>query len=243
MTKTWEEIYAAFLEPFPADMVKWRIGATNNKENPTSGIPLAYIDARAVMDRLDAVVGPENWWDEYSETPTGRVICKLTIRRGEDFIPKSDGAGATDMEGDKGGLSDAFKRAAVKWGIGRYLYSLGTQWVPAVRRGKSVVVQGDPPKLPDWALPKANVAPMPTKLVLVPTKSEPPIKDSPPMSEVFENLYRDGIKAIGGEEFMKRVNIIIDNGYGGKDWRDLPVEEARKFYSDVVKAIKNGKEK
>jgi len=62
------------------------------------------------------------------------------------------------------------------------------------------------------------------------------------MQEVFSELYRSGITNIGGEEFMRRVNLIIDNGYGGKDWKDLPIEDARRFYSDVVKAIKNGKE-
>jgi hypothetical protein len=60
------------------------------------------------------------------------------------------------------------------------------------------------------------------------------------MQDVFSELYRNGIKMIGGEEFMRRINLIIDNGYGGKDWKDLPIEDARRFYSDVVKAIKNG---
>lgn len=63
------------------------------------------------------------------------------------------------------------------------------------------------------------------------------------MAKIFGDLYRSGIETIGGEEFMRRVNIIIDNGYSGKDWRDLSVEDSRKFYSDVVNAIKNGKEK
>jgi hypothetical protein len=67
-------------------------------------------------------------------------------------------------------------------------------------------------------------------------------EDSHSMQEVFSDLYRSGITTIGGEEFMRRVNLIIDNGYGGKDWKDLPIEDARRFYSDVVKAIKNGKE-
>ncbi len=238
MSSSWSNIYTAFLEPFPPEMVKWRVGATNDKENPTTGIPLAYIDARAVMDRLDAIVGPENWWDEYVETSSGRVICSLSVRLREDVVKKSDGAGSTDMEGEKGGLSDAFKRAAVKWGIGRYLYGLGTQWVPVVKRGKSAIIKGDPPKLPDWAVPKNNVLQIQTKPNLVTTPQE-----SHSMTDVFSELYRSGIKEIGGEEFMRRVNLIIDNGYGGKDWRDLPIEDARRYYSDVVKAIKNGKEK
>lgn len=80
---------------------------------------LAYLDARAVMDRLDDVVGPENWGDSYFETPSGRIICALTV----NGVTKSDGAGDTAVEGEKGAISDAFKRAAVKFGIGRYLYS------------------------------------------------------------------------------------------------------------------------
>ena len=83
-----------------------------------------------------------------------------------------------------------------------------------------------------------NVVQMPTKPVEV-SDPDPPTGDSSSMQDVFSELYRNGIKMIGGEEFMRRVNLIIDNGYGGKDWKDLPIEDARKFYSDVVKAIKN----
>lgn len=248
--KTWEEIHAELSAPFPADEIKWRIGATDNKDNPTTGIPLAYIDARAVMERLDAVVGPENWWDEYEETHSGRVICKLTLRRGDgtdDYIPKSDGAGSTDMEGEKGGLSDAFKRAAVKWGVGRYLYSLGTQWVPVKRKGRSVVIAGKPPELPDWALPKNNVVPIKREELKLTTEEATPsqIENDPSqnenvMKEKFSDLYRKGIKTLGGEKFMTAVNRIIEHGYGGKDWKELPKDEQRKFYMDVADMIKNG---
>ena len=78
---------------------------------------LCYIDARDVMDRLDEVCG-SNWSDDYKEVK-GRIVCTITI----DGVSRSDGAGDTEIEGEKGGLSDAFKRAAVKWGIGRYLYN------------------------------------------------------------------------------------------------------------------------
>jgi hypothetical protein len=81
------------------------------------------------MDRLDEVAGPACWQDTYTETPLGRVICTISIKVDGEWVSKSDGAGKTDVEGDKGGISDAFKRAAVKWGIGRYLYSMPTPWV------------------------------------------------------------------------------------------------------------------
>jgi hypothetical protein len=115
-------------EEFPKEAVSWR--AQNVKSDGTSALALAYIDARDVMRRLDEAVGPENWQDSYSETPRGRVICSISVRLGPDWISKSDGAGETDVEGEKGAISDAFKRAAVKWGIGRYLYDLDAPWVP-----------------------------------------------------------------------------------------------------------------
>jgi len=130
--------FTELAQPFPVKAVKWRLGATNQKKiaketgnqwaKPTKGQPLCYVDARMVMDRLDRVLGPENWQDNYSETPK-RIICNLGIRVDDEWIWKSDGAGDTDMEGEKGGMSDAFKRAAVKFGIGRYLYSIHVGWI------------------------------------------------------------------------------------------------------------------
>jgi hypothetical protein len=124
---TIEELQRLFAE-FPRESVHWR--AQSMKKDGSAAMALAYIDARDVMDRLDLICGPENWQDSYTETAKGRVICTLTIRIGEEWIAKSDGAGDTAVEGDKGGISDAFKRAAVKWGVGRYLYDMPTPWVP-----------------------------------------------------------------------------------------------------------------
>lgn len=120
------DLFRNLSAPFPGNAVHWR-AQTMNKEG-TSAMALAYIDARDVMDRLDSVCGPANWQDSYAETPKGRLICTLSIRVGDEWIAKSDGAGDTDVEGDKGAISDALKRAAVKWGIGRYLYDMPVTW-------------------------------------------------------------------------------------------------------------------
>lgn len=117
---------AQLAAPFPADAVSWRAQSLNRDGN--SAMALAYIDARDVMRRLDDVCGPAGWSDSYAETPKGRVIGTIAIRIGDEWVSKSDGAGDTDVEGAKGGMSDAFKRAAVKWGIGRYLYDLPVVW-------------------------------------------------------------------------------------------------------------------
>ena len=131
--------------PFPANQISWRPGkVTNDKKK---GMALAYIDARDVMDRLDEVCGA-SWHDEYKEVG-GRLVCSITI----NGITRSDGAGDTAIEGDKGGLSDAFKRAAVKWGIGRYLYRLPSQWVELDQHKNFKST----PNLPPWAMPKVDL--------------------------------------------------------------------------------------
>ena len=116
---------------FPRDAVHWRPqGKPLSKDgrNPVC-MALAYIDARDVMDRLDEVCGTDRWQTEFMETPKGRVICRIGILTENGWVWKGDGAGDTDVESEKGGISDALKRAAVSWGIGRYLYRLKSPWV------------------------------------------------------------------------------------------------------------------
>lgn len=129
-----QDIFDQLSAPFTSEQISWRVGSTNQKRRkdgePLRGQPLAYIDARDVMDRLDAVVGPANWQCEYVDVGNNATCCRIGISiDGLGWVWKSDGAGQTDMEGDKGQFSDAFKRAAVRWGIGRYLYDLKAEWI------------------------------------------------------------------------------------------------------------------
>lgn len=112
---------------FPRGAISWR--AQTVTKDGTKAMALAYIDARDVMDRLDTVCGPENWQDRY-EFHGARTICYLSIRVDGEWITKADGAGDSDVEAEKGAISDALKRSAVKWGIGRYLYHIESPWVP-----------------------------------------------------------------------------------------------------------------
>ena len=137
-------------EPFEANKIKWRVGATNRDKS--KGLALAYIDARAVMERLDKVVGVANWQKTYDFGKNGEIICSIGIKVDGEWVFKSGGAGQTDFEGIKGGMSDSFKRAGVCWGIGRYLYDLPQNWVAIEKRGKSFVIK-DTPKLSENFLP------------------------------------------------------------------------------------------
>jgi hypothetical protein len=119
---------------------KWRVQSTNQYKATF----VAYIDARDVMDLLDEVVGPENWKDEYAVVG-GALYCKISIKIDGEWVGKTDTGSESNVEAKKGEASDAFKRAAVKWGIGRFLYSLGVKtaktkewknkWIPITENG------------------------------------------------------------------------------------------------------------
>lgn len=109
----------ALKAPFAPHKIKWRASDFRGSKSKA----LLYIDARDVMDRLDEVVGINNWMTEYRDMDT-RCVCKLSIRYINDFdwVSKSDVGTQSTFEGEKGMYSDALKRAAVQHGIGRYLY-------------------------------------------------------------------------------------------------------------------------
>lgn len=101
--------------PFTPAAVKFKVQATWPKQNPTGGLIVSYIDARLAVERLNLIV-PHLWHDEYE--PVGRaLVCRLTV----DGITRQDVG--QEQGGIKGLYSDAFKRAAVKFGIGVSLYA------------------------------------------------------------------------------------------------------------------------
>lgn len=133
-------IFEKLSAPFPVSAISWRVGSTNGDK--TKGMALAYIDARDAQDRLNEVVGPFNWQSRHEVSGDKRVTCHVGIRNPEngEWVWKSDGAGETDYEGEKGSYSDSFKRACVKWGIGRYLYDVDSPWVAIEQKGKTFVI-------------------------------------------------------------------------------------------------------
>lgn len=129
--------------PFPAEAISWRVGA-KAKDN-TTGLALAYFDARDAQDRLDEICGPGGWQDDYPHAGQ-KTVCRVGIKIGDEWVWKANGAGDTDVEQEKGALSDAFKRACTMWGIGRYLYNFPNLWVKIKPQGKSYII--DPSEEP-----------------------------------------------------------------------------------------------
>lgn len=139
-TKNAEEvavIQAAFLKPFDLGLVKFKPQSVKNNR----ALALAYIDSRLVMDRLDEVVHIDGWHDEYTLLPNGSVECRLSVKLAGTWVTKADVGSQSEQpdEGDrmKAAYSDALKRAAVKFGIGRFLYRTTNAWhdYDPVKRG------------------------------------------------------------------------------------------------------------
>ena len=141
------DLFAALAAPFDAQEVRIRTQGARQVQ---------YITARTAMNRLDSVLGPENWWDEYVPGESS-VLCRLTVRMPDgSTLTKADAGGYAGMpdqgDDDKSGFSDAFKRAAVKFGVGRYLYRDG---VP------TFVKEREPATAPAPSVPVAEAAQAP----------------------------------------------------------------------------------
>lgn len=123
------DLIARLAEPFDPGEVKFKPAVVSGNR----AMALAYVDARVVQDRLDDVLGVEGWQDTYEVLADGSVTCKLSLKIGDEWVTKMDVGGPSEQPdgGDrmKAAFSDAMKRAAVKFGIGRYLYRLPAQWV------------------------------------------------------------------------------------------------------------------
>lgn len=169
-------------EPFPACDVQWRTadgGVTFDQNgNVKDAKVFAYLSNQAIMQRLDDVCGPDNWsntfqpWHAFpGEDGKARPsqLCGITIRMEDGrLVTKFDGAECSDYDPCKGGLTSAMKRAAVQWGIGRYLYDLGELKAEVTPRGyrsdyawnksqnKKVWFRWNPPAMPDKFLPASE---------------------------------------------------------------------------------------
>lgn len=161
---TAEEVMSALQAPFSSSDIEWRVSHSGASNGKPWAMVLAYVTNRAIQNRLDEVFGPAGWKNNYEDFKEG-IICTISCLIEGQWIAKSDGAEQTDFEALKGGLSNAMKRAAVQWGIGRYLYKLDAMFVDVFkdkRQGsiriydKKNNVEGYwmPPKLPVWALPE-----------------------------------------------------------------------------------------
>ena len=159
-----EELERKLKAPFRADEIEWRISRAGKKgDGKIWATCLAYVSNRAIMNRLDEVFGIGGWKNQYIPWKGDSQLCGISAKIDGEWIEKFDGAGDTDVESIKGGLSDSMKRCAVQWGIGRYLYNLDETFADVSETGKFYqsanekkglpAFKWNPPALPKWALP------------------------------------------------------------------------------------------
>lgn len=136
-------------EPFSIKSIKFKPQSTN--KDKTQCLPVAFIDARDVSQRLDDVVGATSWEFSIQVIPDAKiasVIGTLRINFGDNWVHKSDvGEASQDITSYKAAASDALKRCAVQFGVFRYAYDLKFKWVELDGRKMK-----EKPILPYWAL-------------------------------------------------------------------------------------------
>jgi hypothetical protein len=180
----------ALAAPFDPAVVKFKPAVVNGNR----ALALAYVDARVIQDRLDEVLGVSGWQDDYECLADGSVVCRLRLRLGGEWITKVDVGGPSEQSdgGDrlKAAFSDALKRAAVKFGIGRYLYRLKSQWVDYDPQRRQFVC---PPALPD-VKPQARQA-----------RPQPGLKEMPAPKPTPAPRLATHTLPVNGKELQRRL--------------------------------------
>ncbi len=212
-------------QPFTENNLEWRaqqVGGTPQKPNV---MILAYVTNRAIQSRLDDVVGTFNWKNEFDVLPNSvgdGALCGLSLRFDNEWITKYDGAENTAIEAIKGGLSGAMKRAAIQWGIGRYLYDVDAMWADCLTqeqykalpyhdkqnysygasRDKSVKVYWKPKKLDAKFLPQKYITPSIVKSI-----TDLAEETHTKMEAILENYGVDDIRDL----FSAEAGIITNH--------------------------------
>ena len=211
-------------EPFPEKDIEWRLQSCGEKNGKLWGKALAYITSRAVQERLDEVCGPDGWKTAIRKEGDA-YLCTLSIRvKHEDgtveWLSREDGADSTDIEAVKGGISGAIKRAAVQFGIGRYLYNLDEGWADVCENGKLTGCTKDkkyfkwnPPKLPAWALPGGSGKPDVKNTSSASSKRNadelPDDSELIKQTTLLESWIADGDVLTG--DYLKKAQFYIQN--------------------------------
>jgi hypothetical protein len=133
-----EDLIKKLTAPFPLSSVGFKPQAVNKEK--TSAMAVTYIDARAVAERLDEVF-PLAWYPTYEvmQHTEDRLVlmCRIHVKLNGEELVRCDVGESDNDDSDTGreasrwksAVSDALKRAAVLYGVGRYVYDLPKPWV------------------------------------------------------------------------------------------------------------------
>lgn len=228
-----QETKATLLEelqtPFDKSLVKWRAHKTQTVHRRLQGFVLPYADPRAYKDRLNLLLTPTGWTDNYDVTSTPQKIvvrCQLTIpglgvhsATGEEWANRQYAATSAEAQ--------AFKRACACFGLGRYLYHFEGMWLFLDRQNRPITI----PTLPEWATPEGwlrGLRPSSTRTEPLPT---------PPPEEALNNT-----SASRSQPNTKGKNVIteivaLENELGSGLYRGLLKSVARVWQPTEIKVI------
>lgn len=248
----WRAIARALQAPFDPTEVDFRVQGKAGGSGKAQVV--AYVDARCVQDRLDAVVGPGAWsfdWNPINFDAKGEIQSAkgmLTIYG----VTKSDIGSASNFEASLGAVSHCFKRAAVLWGVGRYLYSVPSMWVEVEQNGRlsAQVIAQLRAKLPrlngsGGARPTASAAAENTAAAHdEPDETSAPATAAPPRPATPRPTQRakapnpwlatDGYDPISDNELRRRVKALGINNMLDFETFLTDVRTRYKVYSEAT---------
>ena len=142
------DIWSKLSAPLPSGVISWRQdGKPVQRDGKYVARFVAYIDANTVRERLDSVVPGE--WDLTldllptlaSQDENGEQTCSFKARLQILGVIREDVGTGRDY---KSAATDAFKRAAVRFGIAHELYSFEQNWVQVDSDGRYAKPLEDP---------------------------------------------------------------------------------------------------
>jgi hypothetical protein len=237
-TRTPDQLAAELSAPFAPEELRWR----PRNVSGSRALALPYVNAAAIIARLNAVLGLDGWKDAYWLQANGSVVCQLRIRVGDHWMSRQDVGSPSQQDATKGAYSDALKRAARKYGIGLYLTILGGQWLDYDPKTKQIVGK---PQLPAWAVPKKG------KHDLSQVSSDLPNGDPAPhtmpatgqeleqrLAAYDDRLSQEGV-IMGGDLLAAVSHVLAEKGFGldtrkwGPEAIRLAVDETKAFEAKV----------
>src|SRR5262245_3698487 len=108
MNTNGKELSLTLTAPFPAEAVRWKPIAVKG----TKALAAAYLDARAIMQRLDSVFGVGGWSDSYEIVQGGSVVCTLAVKVDGEWVHKMDVGSPSEQPDDGDKLKAAFSDGA-----------------------------------------------------------------------------------------------------------------------------------
>lgn len=145
-----KEVWVKLAAPLDGSAIAWRQdGKPTNRDGKFLARFVAYVEAGTVRERLDSVVPGE--WD-LTLAPFGEAIALVSHEGSETLYAVKARLQVLGVvrecigQGDdlKQAATDAFKRAAVRFGIGHELYNMGQTWVQLDGDGKYAKPLEDP---------------------------------------------------------------------------------------------------